>query len=262
MRLPVPWRGAASLAIPAALLVLTPTAIAVADTQPATPTPSAADPAGGPATDPGSSGYQGSPSDQSSPGDQGSPGNQGDPGDPSTPDGQPADGSDPTGLSGQPTAGNPLTPTPPGDSGAPAPAPPLTPPPGIGMRLGHAYLTRSAPAQVRAALEAGNRLQGKPYRWGGGHTRFQDTGYDCSGSVSYLLHAAHLLSAPLDSRGLAHWGAPGPGRWITVYANRGHAFVFVAGLRLDTAGAGPSGPRWRLEPRSLDRFKVRHPPGL
>jgi hypothetical protein len=115
---------------------------------------------------------------------------------------------------------------------------------------------------VRDALRAGNRLQDKPYRWGGGHGRFQDTGYDCSGSVSYVLHAAALLNAPLDSRGLARWGAPGPGRWITVYANRGHAFMVVAGLRLDTSGAGSSGPRWRLEPRSLGRFKARHPAGL
>jgi hypothetical protein len=112
------------------------------------------------------------------------------------------------------------------------------------------------------AVQAANHLQNKPYRYGGGHTRFNDSAYDCSGSVSYVLHAAGLLQSPLDSRGLARWGQSGPGRWITIYANRGHAFMFIAGLRMDTSGQGASGPRWRTDQRSLRAFKVRHPPGL
>ena len=241
MSLPSLGRCAACLAVPAVTLILAPATIALGDAPPGSSSPAATDPAAD----------AGSPDGPGAPGDLGSPD-----------DGQPGDGSNEPAPPAPPSQANPLAPTLPGDSGAPAPTAPLVLPPGIGMRAGHAYLTRSAPGQVRAALAAGNRLQDKPYRWGGGHARFQDSGYDCSGSVSYLLHAAHLLSSPLDSRGLAHWGEAGAGRWITVYASRSHAFVLVAGLRLDTSGNGPSGPRWRIEPRSLDRFKVRHPPGL
>jgi hypothetical protein len=111
-------------------------------------------------------------------------------------------------------------------------------------------------------IAAANLLQGLPYRFGGGHRSFQDTAYDCSGTVSFALHGAGLLAAPLDSTGLAAFGLPGPGRWITIYANKGHAFMVVAGLRLDTSGTGGSGPRWRLEPRSYAGFVARHPAGL
>jgi hypothetical protein len=127
---------------------------------------------------------------------------------------------------------------------------------------GVARAPRGAPRAVRRVIRAANRLRRKPYRYGGGHHSFRDSAYDCSGAVSYALHAARLLAAPLDSRGLGRWGATGPGRWITVYANRGHAFMVVAGLRFDTSGRGQRGPRWRLEGRSTARFRARHPTGL
>jgi cell wall-associated NlpC family hydrolase len=118
------------------------------------------------------------------------------------------------------------------------------------------------PRAIQLAVRAGNRLQHKPYRYGGGHKSFKDTAYDCSGTVSYVLHAGKLLTSPLDSTGLMTWGAPGPGSWITVYANASHAFMVVGGLRLDTSGPGAPGPRWRALPRSLDGFTARHPAGL
>jgi cell wall-associated NlpC family hydrolase len=120
----------------------------------------------------------------------------------------------------------------------------------------------SAPAQVRDAIAAANRIVTRPYRFGGGHGSFEDGGYDCSGTVSYALHGAALLGAPRDSGGLRTFGADGPGRWMTVYANAGHAYIVIAGLRLDTSGAGEEGPRWRPEPRSADGYVVRHAVGL
>jgi hypothetical protein len=144
----------------------------------------------------------------------------------------------------------------PGDT-APAPViAPVAPP-----RAGLVAIPRRAPSAVRAAVAAGNRLIGKPYVWGGGHQSFSARGYDCSGSVSYVLHAARLLSSPLDSSGLARWGRSGRGRWITIYANRTHAFMVVNGVRLDTSGR-PSGPRWRGATRQTAGFTVRHPAGL
>jgi hypothetical protein len=119
---------------------------------------------------------------------------------------------------------------------------------------------RGAPRAVRLAIAAANQLQTFPYRFGGGHAAFKDTAYDCSGTVSYMLHGAGLLASPLDSTGLMTWGVPGPGRWITVYANARHAYAVVAGLRLDTAG-GP-GPRWHAPARSAAGFTARHPAGL
>jgi cell wall-associated NlpC family hydrolase len=119
-----------------------------------------------------------------------------------------------------------------------------------------------APQPVVDAIAAANRITRKPYRYGGGHQRFRDSGYDCSGAVSYVLHGAGLLDRPLDSSGLARWGTRGPGAWITVYANAGHAYVVIAGLRFDTSGRGESGPRWRPEPRSPRRYRVRHLEGL
>lgn len=103
---------------------------------------------------------------------------------------------------------------------------------------------------------------GKPYIYGGGHGRFEDKGYDCSGSVSYALHGAGLLERPRDSTGLESWGADGEGAWISVYANTGHAYMVIAGLRFDTSGDGGSGPRWRPASRSGSGFVVRHPAGL
>jgi hypothetical protein len=127
---------------------------------------------------------------------------------------------------------------------------------------GVARAPAGAPKAVRRAIAAGNRLQRKPYRYGGGHASFEDNGYDCSGAVSYVLHAAGLLDAPLDSTGLASWGRPWRGRWITVYANRGHAYAVIAGLRLDTSGTGGRGPRWQRAKRSSEGFVARHPAGL
>jgi hypothetical protein len=118
-----------------------------------------------------------------------------------------------------------------------------------------------APAAVARVIAAGNAIAGLPYRYGGGHGSFHDNAYDRSGSVSYALAAGGLLSSPLDSTGFESWGAPGPGRWITVYANSGHAFMMVAGWRFDTGALG-SGTRWQHSQRSTAGFVARHPPGL
>ena len=120
-----------------------------------------------------------------------------------------------------------------------------------------------APSVVAAVIQAGNSIARTPYKWGGGHGAWADTGYDCSGSVSFALAGAGLLNSPLDSTGFEHWGAAGPGKWITVYANAGHAFMVVAGLRFDTSGrSGPRGTRWQPLMRSTAGFVARHPPGL
>jgi cell wall-associated NlpC family hydrolase len=119
-----------------------------------------------------------------------------------------------------------------------------------------------APSPVASVIRAANRIAGRPYRWGGGHRRFTDSAYDCSGAVSFALRGANLVSSPLDSRAFMRWGQTGPGAWITVYANRGHAYVVIAGLRFDTSGAGGRGPRWRPTPRPVTGFTARHFPGL
>jgi peptidoglycan hydrolase-like protein with peptidoglycan-binding domain len=118
------------------------------------------------------------------------------------------------------------------------------------------------PAAVTRAIAAANEIAGMPYRYGGGHRSFQDSGYDCSGSVSYVLHGAGRLGAPRDSSGLMGYGAPGPGRWITVYAHPGHAFMVIDGRRYDTTGRSANGSRWQPEMRSTAGYTVRHPPGL
>ena len=120
----------------------------------------------------------------------------------------------------------------------------------------------SAPQQVKDAIAAANAITTKPYKYGGGHGKWEDSGYDCSGSVSYALHGGGLLSKPLDSTGFESWGSAGKGQWITVYANSGHAWAMIAGLRFDTSGAGEEGPRWRKESRSASGYVVRHPDGL
>jgi cell wall-associated NlpC family hydrolase len=119
-----------------------------------------------------------------------------------------------------------------------------------------------APAEVRAIIEAGNAIARTPYKWGGGHGRWQDTGYDCSGSVSFALASAGLLDGPLASGPLMSWGEAGPGRWITVWSNPGHVFLEVAGVRFDTSGARVSGSRWQSAMRSTEGFVARHPAGL
>jgi peptidoglycan hydrolase-like protein with peptidoglycan-binding domain len=117
------------------------------------------------------------------------------------------------------------------------------------------------PAAITRAISAANAIATKPYRYGGGHGSFNDSGYDCSGSVSYVLHAAGVLSSPLDSTGFMSYGKPGPGRWITIYANSGHVFMTINGRRFDT-GYGGEDNRWAGGSRPTAGFVVRHPPGL
>jgi hypothetical protein len=137
---------------------------------------------------------------------------------------------------------------------------------------GSAAAPADAPEEVKQAIWAANWLRDKPYKYGGGHGRIRDTGYDCSGAVSFALNAAGLLETPLDSGSFMSWGAAGAGDWITVYTNPGHAYVVIAGLRLDTSVAGmsrgkmdvaasafESGPRWRPMPRPARGFVKRHP---
>jgi hypothetical protein len=120
----------------------------------------------------------------------------------------------------------------------------------------------SAPQQVKDAVAAANSITNKPYKYGGGHGSWTDSGYDCSGAVSYALHGGGLLDKPMDSSELESFGASGPGQWITVYANSGHTFVVIGGLRFDTSGTGEDGPRWRTESRSTSGYVVRHPDGF
>jgi cell wall-associated NlpC family hydrolase len=128
---------------------------------------------------------------------------------------------------------------------------------------GTAVAPLSSPAVVAAVIQGGNEIARTPYKWGGGHGAWADNGYDCSGSVSFALAGAGLLGSPLTSGALMKWGAPGPGRWITVYANGGHTFMVVAGLRFDTSGrSGPVGTRWQPALRGTSGFVARHPPGL
>ncbi|HYJ23359.1 MAG TPA: hypothetical protein VEW07_15215 [Solirubrobacterales bacterium] len=118
----------------------------------------------------------------------------------------------------------------------------------------------SAPEAVKAVIAAANAIATTPYIWGGGHGSFESSGYDCSGAVSYALHGGGLLESPLDSTGLSTWGEPGPGKWITVYGNAGHAWMMVAGLAFDTSGG--AGPRWHSSPASTtEGFIARHPAG-
>ncbi len=118
----------------------------------------------------------------------------------------------------------------------------------------------SAPDAVKAVISAANAIATTPYIWGGGHGSFESSGYDCSGAVSYALHGGGFLESPLDSTGLSTWGEPGPGKWITVYGNAGHAWMTVAGLAFDTSGG--AGPRWHSSPVSTtEGFIARHPAG-
>lgn len=130
------------------------------------------------------------------------------------------------------------------------------------LRDGVAYAPKRAPAAVIRAIAAGNRLQGKPYKWGGGHARPDDSGYDCSGTVSYVLREAGLLKGSMPSRGYFAYGKKGEGKWITVYIRNGHVFMTVAGLRLDTGGpGGESGPLWKPQTRQGKGHVMRHPAG-
>jgi hypothetical protein len=129
---------------------------------------------------------------------------------------------------------------------------------------GRAEAPPNAPPQVKAAIAAANRIDGRPYVWGGGHLGWQARGYDCSGAVGYALHAAGLLDVTMVSGQLAGWEAGGVGRWITVYANAKHVYMTIAGLRFDTRDDPPgvSGPRWHEEMADPQNFTARHPAGL
>lgn len=129
---------------------------------------------------------------------------------------------------------------------------------------GSASAPANAPAVIKAAVAAGNRIRSTPYIWGGGHGSFSDRGYDCSGSVSYVLHAAGVLASPLASGGLMSWGSAGAGKWITIYSNPGHVWMTVGGLRFDTSGRSGTGSRWQTGPNGAGTggFAVRHYPGL
>jgi cell wall-associated NlpC family hydrolase len=135
------------------------------------------------------------------------------------------------------------------------------------MVNGIAYAPDQAPDQVKQAIWAANQIVGMPYRLGGGHKLgFTDRAYDCSGTVSFAMHGAGLLTAPRDSSSFLRYGVAGKGQWITVYTNPSHAFAVIAGLRLDTSAAGDpaggSGPRWRPNLRSTRGYRARHPLGL
>ncbi len=123
----------------------------------------------------------------------------------------------------------------------------------------------NAPPAVQAVIAAGNEIAHLPYRYGGGHTTYEDTAYDCSGSISFVFGAAGLLNSTVVSGQLENWGAAGPGKWITVFANAGHTFMYVAGLRFDTVALAEGGSRWSDRPADepdLKTFAVRHPIGL
>lgn len=132
---------------------------------------------------------------------------------------------------------------------------------------GTATIPTDAPSRVAAIIQAGNEVARKPYVYGGGHGRFansvwSDTAYDCSGSISFTLAAAGMIDAPMTSGALADWGEPGPGKWVTIYANAEHTFMYVAGLRFDTSGRQNTGSRWQTATRNLSGFRVVHPKGL
>lgn len=122
-----------------------------------------------------------------------------------------------------------------------------------------AIAPKRAPRIVKDLIHAANRITRKPYKWGGGHARLTDRGYDCSGATSFVLRSVGLVNGSMVSGGYKAWGVKGAGRWVNVYANNGHVFMVIAGLRFDTSGAGESGPRWRTEARFTKGFKLRHP---
>ncbi len=154
-----------------------------------------------------------------------------------------------------------------GTGGAGVEQSPVSAPAGEDATLGPdglAVAPASAPPEVQQVIAAANAIVGKPYRYGGGHGKWEDTGYDCSGSESYALHGANLISRPMDSTEFMSFGEPGPGTWITSYANSGHSFLVVAGLRFDTGynDSSSSGPKWNTKMRPSDGYTVRHPDGL
>jgi hypothetical protein len=163
-------------------------------------------------------------------------------------------------ASGQTTTTTPIPGAPAGEPASPSNVATILP-------GGKASIPAGAPYPVVRAIKAANKIRRKTYIWGGGHRSFRAKGYDCSGAVSYVLHAAGVLRSPLVSGQLAFWGSPGQGSWITVYANRTHTYMVVAGLRYDTSPRGEwidqgRGPRWRYTLRAPTGFAVRHWNGL
>ena len=165
-----------------------------------------------------------------------------------------------------PAAATPVVPTLTATPAAPAPstgevssAPPAN---GTIGADGLAAPPAGAPAAVVAIIEAGNQIAHKPYLYGGGHTSWVDSGYDCSGSVSFALHGAGLIDTPMSSYDFPGWGDPGPGQWVTVYGMASHAYMVVAGLRFDTSASKGGGSRWTTVQRSPAGYVAVHPPGL
>ena len=134
------------------------------------------------------------------------------------------------------------------------------------LRFGKAAAPKNAPIPVKRAIWAANQLRSKPYRYGGGHKSFDDRGYDCSGTTSYVLAAAGLITSPMSSTEFRSYGERGTGKWITVYAREGHTFAVIAGLRLDTTpyitGRERWAPGWQITDRTPSGFEARHPVGL
>jgi cell wall-associated NlpC family hydrolase len=170
----------------------------------------------------------------------------------------PAAATDPAAAAPAAPAAAPVAAATPG----PTPVTPVAPPTATATLNpdGTATPPAGAPPVVAAIIAAGNEIATKPYVYGGGHRAWVDTGYDCSGSVSYALHGAGLLTASAPSGAFMTWGDPGPGTWVTLYSHESHMYMVVAGLRFDTSGAKPS--RWQTAQRSATGFTVRHPPGL
>jgi hypothetical protein len=172
------------------------------------------------------------------------------------------------GAVGAPAAGAQVAPA---TTGGATFVPPPPPPDTAQLVNGRVIAPASAPTRVKRVIAAANRLVKKPYIYGGGHQPFVrgklDTGYDCSGAVSYALYGGRFLRSPLPSGSMMKWGDPGPGQWITVYAHGGHAYVVIAGLRFDTSlrdrdAPGPrTGPRWSRTLRESGAFVARHPRG-
>jgi hypothetical protein len=128
---------------------------------------------------------------------------------------------------------------------------------------GRAIPPENAPRRVVRVIKAANKIRNKPYKYGGGHGDWEDSGYDCSGAASYALHGGGLLDAPIDSSGMARYGVKGKGEWISVYGAPSHGYIVVAGLRFDTAMTKGDGPSWSRKLQSTpENYKVRHPKGL
>jgi len=161
-----------------------------------------------------------------------------------------------------PKSSAPEAPEGPAEPAAPAP---LVLGPGQKATVGKdglATAPAAAPPLVQAVIAAGNKIATMPYLYGGGHGKWEDRGYDCSGSVSYALHFAGLLKESMPSGGFMNWAVPGPGQWITIYAHGGHMYMVVAGLRFDTSGRAGAGTRWQADMRPTRGYSVRHPAGL